>query len=226
MLTAMSTNGDTPHDWPAYLDEMEVGEERSIRGRIDELETQLASLKQALDDTRAAKRILFVRDEELRQEVVRFLNDDLHMPAHANEAVNLFALSDETGDWGIGLSKVMADGNVTKGHIAEMMLHRGQAGLPDDAPALLVVNTFQQGQTIAERDEPVESGVLRRAAEDHVVVVRTIDLLRLGLRAANGFPAAEQLTNALRSGGGWLEVDASLNASLHGAEETAPATLG
>jgi hypothetical protein len=226
MLCAMSTNGDAPRDWPAYLDEMEVGEEHSIRARIDELETQLASLKRALDDTRSAKRILFVSGEDLRQEVVRFLNEDLHVPARAKDQENLFGMNDDTGDWGMGMSKVAADGNVTKGHLAEMMLHRSQAGFADDAPALLVVNTFQQGQTIAERDEPVASDVLRRAAEDHVVVVRTIDLLRLGLRAANGFPAAEQLTNAMRVGGGWLEVDATLNASVHGADETAPAALG
>jgi hypothetical protein len=221
----MSTNGDTPLEWPAYLDEMEVGEERPIRARIAELESELASLKQALEDTRSAKRILFVTDEDLRQEVIRFMNEDLRIAARGGEAPNLFVLGDGTGDWAMGMSRVVADGNVTKGHLAEMMLYRIQAGFADDAPALLVVNTFQQGQTIAERDQAIAPDVLRRAQEDHVVVVRTIDLLRLGLRAANGFPAAEQLTSAMRAGGGWLEVDASLNALVHGAEETAPAAL-
>src|SRR5436189_2452525 len=124
----MSTNGDAPAGWPAYLDEMEVGEERSIRARIAELESELASLKQALEDTRSAKRILFVTDDDLRQEVIRFMSEDLHIAAHASDVPNLFGLGDGTGDWGMGMCRVVADGNVTKAHLAEMMLYRTQAG--------------------------------------------------------------------------------------------------
>jgi hypothetical protein len=63
------------HEYPNYLDAIELGEERSIRGRIDELKAELQNLTKALEHARRAKRILWVAGKELEGEVVRFLSD-------------------------------------------------------------------------------------------------------------------------------------------------------
>ena len=56
-------------EYPAYLEEMEVGDERSLRARIDALTAELGVLSRALEDARRGKRILLIQGEELTNEV-------------------------------------------------------------------------------------------------------------------------------------------------------------
>jgi hypothetical protein len=207
-------------DYPSYLDAIELGEERSIRVRIDELRGELQNLTKALEHARRAKRILWVTGKELEGEVVRFLKD-LQLQARAFDGDgDGFWLSDgSTPDWCIGEARGTNGGNVTKQQIAELMVRRARAGKEEGAPALLVANTFDQAKSLEERDQPIPAEVARRAVEDHVLVMRTIDLFRLQQRGATGLPTAEPVTEALRGPGGWLEVDPSLNMKVHGGEE-------
>ena len=210
-------------DDPTYLDELEIGDERKVRRRIEELEAELETLQRGLEDARRAKKILCVTDRELDREVVRFLSEDLHLRAELADtggegapegSGEAFRLLDDSGEaWCLGEVRASPDGNVCKEDLARAIIHRSAARRQDDDPVLLVVNTYYEGRAVESRDHPVPPDMVRRAAEDHVVVARTMDLLRLGQRASNGFPAAEQLAETLRSGGGWLEVDASLTAT-------------
>jgi hypothetical protein len=202
-------------EYPAYLDEMEIGDERRVRLRMEELQTELRHLEKTLEESRRSKRVLHVQGEDLAREVTRFLSEDLGVGAREDGRMGGFRLADDGVDWCFGGVIASDDGNVTKGNLARAVLAREEAGLAEDAPAMVVANTFREGRTMVERDQPMPAEVVQRAAEDHVVLVRTLDLLRLGQRAANGFPAAEQLSEALRGGGGWFEVDASLTAKLH-----------
>jgi hypothetical protein len=208
-------------EFPSYLEEMEVGDERSLRARIDALTAEVATLTRALDDARRGKRILLVVGEELTNEVVRFLHEDLGLDVtrkgNAKEGEELWLPDADGRPWASIQVTWSDDGNVSKQDVAQAMLRRVRAGKDEDTPVLMVVNTYRNSQALSERDTPVSPDVARRAAEDHILVVRTIDLVRLGQRAGNGFPAAEQLRDALSSGGGWLEVDTSMTATVHAA---------
>ena len=208
-------------EYPAYLDEMEVGDERSLRARIDALTTELGTLNRALEDARRGKRILLIEGEELTNEVVRFLHEDLGLDvtrkARAADGEELWLPDAEGRPWASVQVISSDDGNVTKQDIAHSMLRRVGAGKDEETPVLLVANTFRTREGLTDRDSAVPPEVVRRAAEDRILVVRTIDLVRLGQRAANGFPAAGQLRDALTSGGGWLEVDPTLTATARAA---------
>jgi hypothetical protein len=208
-------------EYPAYLDEMEVGDERSLRARIDALTAELGVLSRALEDARRGKRILLIDGDDLTNEVVRFLHEDLAVDVTRKGrpgAGEELWLSDPDGPASalvlVGSSE---DGNVTKHDVATAMLRRAQLGKDESTPLLMVVNTFRSSQHLLERDTPVPAEVVKRAAEDRILVARTIDLVRLGQRAANGFPAAAQLRDGLAAGGGWFEVDPSLTATTRAA---------
>jgi hypothetical protein len=204
-------------EYPHYLDALEIGEERSARARIRELEAEIHGLEKTFQDARRAKRILYVRGLELEHEVVRFMAEELRLPVRAPQGDGggfwLGRGADQA--WCMGEVIAIEGGNVNKEHLAQVMVHRAGAGKRTGLPALLVANTFHAGHTMEERDQPVRADEIRRATEDGIVVVRTLDLVRLWLRASNGFPAAEQLTEALESGGGWFEVDNALSARMH-----------
>jgi hypothetical protein len=207
----------TAEEYPAYLDELEIGDERSARKRIEELRAEIDALTKSLEGARKAKRILHVAGDDLRIEVVRFLTQDLGLSVRTAEGDEggLWLQGEDGRDWCIADVAESESGNATKEQLAATMLRRARSGGTGDVPALLVVNTYQSGRAIEDRDQPVGPDVVRRAAEDNVLVTRTVDLVRLGQRAAQGFPGGDQLTEALRGGGGWMEVDASLNATAH-----------
>ena len=206
-------------EYPSYLDALEIGEERALRAKIERLQSELHSLLQALENARRGKRILYLGGRDLEAEVVRFMAEDLHFSLRRVDGPGGgFWVGDGT-EAAFGFVETSEAGSVTKEHLAELMVHRSRAGRDESTPALLVVNTHRGARTLEERDAPVPPDVARRAAEDHIVVMRTIDLYRLQQRAANGFPAVEQVTEALGGPGGWFEVDASLNAHVHGPAE-------
>jgi hypothetical protein len=209
-------------EYPAYLDALEIGEERSIRAKLDELKNEMQALTRSLELARRVKRVFYVGDQELEREVVRLLKENLHFDARQGVANgDGFWLGDgKAPEWCIGEARSSGGGNVAKEHIAHLMIRRAKIGRDEGTPALLVMNTFEGAHSMEERDQPVPADVARRAVEDHVVVMRTIDLFRLQQRASTGLPVVEALTEALRGGGGWFEVDSSLNARVHGSEGT------
>jgi len=208
-------------EYPAYLDEMEVGDERSLRARIDALTAELGVLSRALEDARRGKRILLIQGEELTNEVVRFLHEDLAMDVTRNVrpggGEELWLPGEDGRPTVLVMVSSSDEGNVTKHDVATAMMRRAELGKDESTPVLLVINTFRLNQRLADRDTPLAAEVMRRAAEDRILVVRTMDLVRLGQRASNGFPAGEQLREALASGGGWFEVDPSLTAAARAA---------
>ena len=203
-------------DYPAYLDAIEIGDERAAHQRIQQLQAELASLAKSLDDARRIKKILYVPESRLRAELITFLTEDLHMKAWPEGEQYVFWLQDDAGEsWCLGQVR-SSEENVQKEHLAHLLVERMRAGKPETTPTLLVVNTMRSGSTMEERDRPIPDDVIRRALEDHIVVVRTLDLVRLERRGSNGLPSSEQLVDVLRQSGGWFEVDASFNAKLHG----------
>jgi len=208
-------------EYPSYLDDMEVGDEKTIRARIDALAAEIASLQRTLDDARRAKKILLVEGEELADEVVRFLHEDLGLDvtrkASGADGVEVWLPDAEGRPWALVLSVASDAGNVTKNDVAQAMLRRSRLGNEDETPLLLVANTYRQSHALSERDTPIPPEIVRRCAEDRILVTRTMDLVRLGQRSMNGFPAAQQFRDALASGGGWLEVDPSLTATARAA---------
>ena len=207
-------------EYPAYLEEMEVGDERTLRARIDALTTELGVLTRALDDARRGKRILLIEGDDLTNEVVRFLHEDLGIDVTRKArgaAEELWLAPDEDRPASMVMVSSSDEGNVTKHDLASAMMLRATLGRDEATPLFMVVNTFRTSQRLSERDTPIPSDVVRRAAEDNVLVCRTMDLVRLGQRAANGFPAGAQLRDALSAGGGWFEVDPSLTASARAA---------
>src|SRR3972149_8167404 len=66
---------------PEYLEALEDNSEAAIRVRIEELEGEIARLKESLSESRKAKQILSLAGGDLQDEVIRFFST-LGMPAH------------------------------------------------------------------------------------------------------------------------------------------------
>jgi len=105
--------------------------------------------------------------------------------------------------------------HVRRDDVNQVDSHRDEIGeQAHNLPGLLVVNIFRGHEDLEQRQLPVAEQVIRRAAGSNVLVLRTIDVYNLLHQALAGRGAGATLLEALRAGGGWLEV-ATEEAVLH-----------
>lgn len=202
---------------PASLDGFDDGSDAAIRQRITDLEAEIDRLKQSLEENRKARQVLVLTGGALRDEVVRILASGLRVPTRASDqSKEGFWLAAEAlnEDWAYGEVREVPAGNVTREQLARVMLNRAETGRGDDFPALLVVNTFCDKERAEERDQPVPSDVVRRAVEDRILVIRTLDLVRLLQKDQSGFAGVVEFQDAIRNSGGWFEVNSALAGML------------
>lgn len=191
--------------------------EQQIHLRITELEGEIERLRAQLEDSRKAKQILFLTGGALRDEVVKFFTAGLDINASISEQTKegFWLVAESLGEnWGFGEVRDSV-GNVSREMLARTMISRSDAGKSDDFPGLLVVNTFNETADFEERDQPPPADIIKRASEDHILLVRTLDLLRLRQKEQAGFAGMKEFQEALRGGGGWFEVNTSLASKLH-----------
>ena len=206
-------------EYPIYLDELIVGPEQGADAAIHRLQNEITALQGTLQASRDLKKILYVREAELEQEVARFLQQELGLKARqeSGNREDFWLLTADDNEWAIGEVKGPGSSNVSVAHVSALVVHRSEAGRGEDFPALLVANTFNRATDLGTRDQPLAPNVCRRAAEDHIVVVRTLDLFRLKriLDRGDEEPRSNLLA-AVREGGGWFEVDRKDSWRLHG----------
>jgi hypothetical protein len=204
-------------DYPTYLDAIELHDEAALRAELGEIERRREAIAEELAEDRRTKQILFFAELDLEHEVVRFLDEELDIAArHVPGTDEDFRLLDESGEeCGIGEVKGYERKSVPRTDLARVAIHRAEAGLDEDAPALLVANTFHAATSVSERDQPIAPNVFERASDDHILIVRTLDLIRLKQLALAGKPQTDKLVEALRQRGGWFEVDADFEIQLH-----------
>ena len=201
---------------PGYANAQDPSEQQ-VHARIAEMESEIGRLKAQLEDSRKAKQILFLTGGALRDEVVKFFTNGLAMSAKISEQTkeSFWLVAEALGEeWGFGEARDSV-GNVSREMLARAMISRHDCGKPDDFPGLLVVNTFSDTTDLDERDQPPPVDIIKRASEDHILLVRTLDLLRLHQKEQAGFAGMNEFEEAFRGGGGWFEVNASLASKLH-----------
>lgn len=204
-------------DIPERTDALDP-EEQQILARIADLENEISQLRVSLEETRKMKQILFLTGPAFRDEAVRFLVTRLGVQARvSDESKDGFWLGVDTPgeEWGFGEVRESSDGNVTREMVARVMIDRHDGAKADDFPALLIVNTFCGTEGVEERDLPVPADVTKRAHEDHIMVVRVLDLVRLRQKEQSGFAGIKDFQEAIRLGGGWFEVNAQLASKIN-----------
>ena len=119
---------------------------------------------------------------------------NLHLKTRRfEEYIEDFWLLDlNTGD-DIALAEVKsATHNAKRTHVAAAFLHREERERGDDFPALLVVNSFADADTVKVKDKQrISPKVLNLATRNGVLIVRTLDLLRLADLLEQGSISAE-----------------------------------
>ena len=85
--------------------------------------------------------------------------------------------------------------------------HRERAELPVEFPAVLIINTnIKNANSIEDKDVDVAKEQVTHAYKNHVVILRTYDLLGLLRLYLSGKLTQEDVIQKMSCGGGWLKV--------------------
>lgn len=179
--------------------------EAEVRNRETQALAALEEVKPLSERYTHLRRILWARDDPLRLAVSDFLREIGILVEDDERYREDFWLLDNGERVAIGEVKGI-NSNVTPSDLAHLVSHRKDAGLPDEFPGIFVALTFANTESVEKRR--IEPNVCRRAKEDNILIMRTVDLARFydGMsRGQEGF-TLEALWERLKRGGGWLEV--------------------
>jgi hypothetical protein len=193
---------------PAWVKEFVFIQEKPVLDRKQRLETEIKDLDSQLAHFKNLRAVLWQRDYTLENNVPHFLKE-LGIETRRDEVYEEdFWVTQDGNDIVIAEVKSM-NGNVTRQDIAKLDDHRKARGMSDNFPALLVANTFATLQDVEEKDKRIEPNECKRAATDHILVMRTFDLINLYELITQERLELSQFVETLLTEGGWVSVNSN-----------------
>ena len=205
VFTYLSATAEQEPQWAkSYV----FAREAPIQDKLRRAEESARKLKSELASFEALRTVLWQREYRLRQSVSSFVSK-LGMETRQGEVSEEDSWITRDGKDTVMVEVKDMNGNVTRQDIGKVGEHRKARGLPDDFPALLVANTFATLQSITAKDKRIEPTVCRAAADDHILVMRTLDLARLYDLISSGQLQVNMLQDILSQEAGWLMVEST-----------------
>ena len=94
---------------------------------------------------------------------------------------------------------------VKREHINQVDSHRERASISHEFPAILIINThIKNSRTVDEKDQPVPSEQIRHAANNNILIVRTLDLLCYLRIFLSEQKRKDEMVDILRNNSGWM----------------------
>lgn len=192
---------------PPYIRDFIFTEERPLSDERTTLSEKLDHLDDKLAEFEKRKDILGLEDEALHKRIPEWLRTYLRLAIedlHGANKEDFYILNDKEERVAIGEVKGCRQ-NVKREHITKLRLHREIAELPDDFPSILIVNSFTGATELRQKEQRVSPTECLKAVQDHVLIIRTLDLLRvLDLPPDK----VEEFKKLIFSEVGWLKVTA------------------
>jgi len=192
---------------PDWADKLLFPTEPSLREERAKAITRIEEIETKLDIYKGYKKALIQGDEQLVETVKRILEEGFRLKVHSMDEYreDLRIMSDD------GTPLVFCEikgvsGGIKREYVNQADSHRERAGMPHTVPAVLIVNTHIKGtRSLEEKDRDVPADQVVHAKKLNVLIMRTLDLLRL-LRLLERGVLKENILDLFHSPGGWLRV--------------------
>lgn len=190
------------------LESFQFEVEKPLRQKKQKMLVSLEQIDEAIAKHQEPKDILFLRDDPLADRLPQWLMDYLKFRTRRHdEYVEDFWLLDEGGNEAAICEAKGLSSNVKREHITQLVQHREQRDLPDDFPSILLVNTFSEANSVKDKDrQRIVKLECQKAAKNHVLIVRTLDLVRILDLVWQEKLDISKVRELLLSETGWLKV--------------------
>lgn len=197
---------------PEWVARFSFTKETATSEHKKELEAQLSVLQSQLEVYSRYKSVLATSSDSLRQAVSFLLKsgfsydvddtdelrEDLKIVKKGkSDSIKILALIETKG----------VNGNVDREAINQVDSHRDRGGYKDDFPGILIVNTFiKSANSLTKKDKAIEKEQIAHAHKNHILILRTIDLLRALDLVIDDAEMKKKFDDIFMKEDGWLEV--------------------
>jgi hypothetical protein len=195
-------------DIPDWVDEFRFRSEEDLYLEINSLLEQVNRLESQVRSWKDYKGILTTTGSQLRNRIVAILESvfDFHVEVVADRKSAM--VTDDNHRPILIFQSISTENDIERDFIDQIHAQRESQGLPKSLRAILFVNSDMASSDIRSRTEKgVAEEVVRYAAEQNVLIVRTIDLLFLMRQLERDSERKKKLMQVFLSPGGWLKTD-------------------
>jgi len=195
-------------DIPDWVDQLRFRSEEDLYLEINSLLEQVNRLESQARSWRDYKGILTTSGSQLRNRIVAILESvfDFHVEVAADRKSAVITEDDHRPI--LLFQSSSTDKGIDKDFIDQIHMYREGMGLSKSLRAILFVNSDMASRDIRARAEKgVVEDIVRYAAAQNVLIVRTIDLLLLMRQLEKDSERKKRLMQLFLSPGGWLKAD-------------------
>ena len=206
-----SANNKLCQDLPGWLAEFSFSEEENLDSERVRLEARIVDIARRKGQLATYKSVLSLSSYALVASVVRVFKDGFGIAVDTKDELreDLKLLDDEGLPFCLCEVKGTNKG-VKRAYINQADSHRERSGFEESFPALLIINThIRSARSITEKDQEIASEQIIHARKLNVLVLRTLDLLRLLRLYLSGQIKVTEVKGLLTRAGGWLRVNES-----------------
>jgi hypothetical protein len=192
---------------PEWADAYKFDKERDALARKDTITEEMSRLEAEIDSFRRCKWILINDGDDLVDAVKHVLETGFGFRVESVEEFREdMKLLGEDNKPLLFVEVKGTNRGVKREHVNQADSHRERSGLAPTFPSILIMNTsIKNARSLAEKDEPVASEQVEHAKRHNILILRTLDLLRLmGLHSRGAITSAE-VQGLLTTGAGWLK---------------------
>jgi hypothetical protein len=195
-------------EMPEWTAEFVFSNESSLRTQAADFHKQIVQIEDQIDRYTSFKGVLCYQSDPL-VEVVRNLLDHFF---GISLTIDDKCIEDATirDAQGAILAVVEVKGvksNFVRNNVNQVDSHRERLGLESAVAGILIMNTLMGVKSLPEKDQPPHPDIIKKAVADHVLLVRTLDLLRYADAIERGHLTKEVFHKTILTESGWLKVE-------------------
>jgi len=204
----VATRNKLIREVPEWVDKFVFEEEASLSEEKSQAIARIEKINERLETYRKFKKALIQGNEHLVDTVSTILSDGFEFTVNSVDDFkeDLKILDDHGGPFVLCEVKGINRG-VKREYVNQVDSHRERGGFPSSFPAVLIANThIKNARNLGEKDMDVPEEQVVHARKNNVLILRTLDLLRLLRLKIENRITKETVLELLSGPGGWLKV--------------------
>ncbi|MBT6045594.1 MAG: hypothetical protein HOG49_02120 [Candidatus Scalindua sp.] len=204
-----STQNKIHQDIPEWVDQFVFTEETELIKKRDDLESKIFNIDGHIGRIRNYKAILVLTGEELVAKVTNVFENGFGLSVDPVDELKEDIKLLDNDDKPFCLCEIKGTNKgVKRDHINQTDSHRDRSGYIDTFPAILIINThIRSSRTILEKDQDVAEEQVKQAKKMGVLILRTLDLLKLLSLMYDKKINLKEIINLITKNHGWLKVN-------------------
>jgi hypothetical protein len=203
-----STYNKLHQELPSWIAEFAFAEEEELDSERIALEARMTEIAQRKDQLAKYKSVLALSSHALVASVVRVFEDGFGVPVDMKEELREdFKLLDDKAQPFCLCEVKGTNKGVKREYINQADSHRERSAFDEKFPTLLIINThMKNARSVAQKDQEIAHEQILHARKMNILMLRTIDLLRLLRLYLNGQIKLDEVKSLAMSNSGWLKV--------------------